>query len=209
MQGLLDTVEREFRVAGWKSPAAPVIDAVREAQKKQQQQRQQDQHFSDGASRVATQHNRSAKVEALSRSPEQQRNAGYHGSSVEVKDDTSRQSGGSERGEKVGRCSNNKARGNNSSSVHIGASTDASVLPTVQEFGDVSVVGDLRQGASRKRQRVNSGTDTDDSRVGPPSPPKRPEVAALANGEHRLKEPTRLFDEAGAGEIPSGIENVS
>lgn len=201
MQGLLDTVEREFRVGGWKSPAAPVTDAIREEQKKQQQQRQQNQHFSPGVSRVASQHN-DAKVAGLSRSSKQQRNAGYHDTSVEIKRGISRRSRAPEKGEKARRYSNNEACGNNSSSINSGASPDASVL---QQSGDMSVVGELRQGASRKRQRANSGTETIGSRAGPPSPPKRPEVATLANGEHSVRESTRLVDELETGELPFGI----
>lgn len=214
MQGLLDTVEREFRVAGWKSPAAPVTDATREEQKKkqQQQQRQQKPQYSEGGvfTRVAPQHNEDASgnVAGLNQSPKQQGGAGYQSRRVEFRSATSRQSTASGEDETtVPRYSNNEGRSScGNSSTDSGASPESSV----PQRGDGSVAGEQRQGASRKRPRVNSGNENSGPRADPPSPPNRPGVARLASGEHDVGEPIRLNDAAGRGESsPPEYRHVS
>lgn len=162
MQGLLDTAEREFRVAGWNTPAAPVPDAAREPKNRP-------------SAAIAPQTNRDANANARRR-----RSSKSVASLLDVPDTSPEgtpilqsASDASDSGDsRVAFPPDEACSGSNGdvSPVNGADAKPQAAAPVGKNYtGGMAEPRHL----SRKRQRVQSGLDASVSR-GTPSPPKRP-----------------------------------
>lgn len=197
MQGLLDTAEREFRVAGWKTPAAPVPDAGRGPK-------------TPSSAAIAPQTNRDANA-----------NAGRRQSSKSVASHHDVPETSPERAPTLQSASDASDSGDSRTAflpeeVCSGSNGDVSPVngadakPQAAAPGGKNYTGGMAEPRhlSRKRQRVQSELDGSVSR-GTPSPPKRPggeacprpgELSAGSNEDDSESMPLHESSRTGKGE---------